>query len=271
MKQERAGHVRPPAQAGRFYSADPQRLRREVGQLLAAAVPGGRPAPKAVIAPHAGYIYSGPVAASAHAVFRVEADRIRRVILMGPTHWADFKGVAAASATAFATPLGAVPVDEELVSLLVREAGVQYLDSAHAPEHSLEVHLPFLQLVLQGFSVVPLLVGRAAVEEVAQVLEASWDGRSTRLVISSDLSHYLDHANARARDAATAAQIKALSGDALTGDDACGYRAVRGLLEVARRRGLSCRVLDLRNSGDIAGGRHRVVGYGAFAIDENDG
>lgn len=264
----RAGRVRPPAQAGRFYPAEPERLRREVLAFLTAAPAAEEAAPKAVIAPHAGYRYSGPIAASAYAAFRSDAPAIRRVVLLGPSHWADFEGVAAPTVEAFATPLGEVAVDRPLLDRLVQDRRVTRLDSAHEPEHSLEVHLPWLQVLLPEFTVAPLLVGRVSAGAVADLLDAVWNGTGTRIVISSDLSHYLDYATARAHDAETAERIRRLAGDALTGNDACGYRAVRGLLAVARRRGLRCRVLDLRNSGDTAGGHGRVVGYGAFAFDE---
>jgi AmmeMemoRadiSam system protein B len=185
------------------------------------------------------------------------------VVLLGPAHYVAFRGLAASGASAFATPLGEVPVDADFTA----SAPVQDLPAAHRPEHCLEVELPFLQHVLAGFTIVPLLVGDAADDEVADVLDRLWGGPETLVVVSSDLSHYHDYAMARELDAGTAAAIVALDTDLIDGERACGWRPIRGLLQVARQRGLRCRQLDLRNSGDTAGPRDRVVGYGAFAFE----
>ena len=260
--------IRRPGQAGRFYPASPARLRRDVETFLADADPPTGPAPKALILPHAGYEYSGPVAATGYALLARDRPRVRRVVLLGPSHWADFDGVAVSEAGVFATPLGAVPVDEEGWETAVAQPGVMVSEEAHRPEHSLEVHLPFLQVALGEVAIVPLLVGRATPGEVARVIEALWGGPETRVVVSSDLSHYHDYFTARQRDAATAKAIERLDTRALADHDACGHRPIRGLLVVAGRRGMRCRTLDLRNSGDTAGGRDRVVGYGAFAFHE---
>jgi MEMO1 family protein len=243
--------VRAPAVAGSFYPADPSQLRALVARLLAAAPYGAQP--KAVIAPHAGYAYSGPVAAS---VFRrIEDTAVSRVILLGPAHSAPLRGVALPDAAAMRTPLGDVPVED---LPLPRDA------AAHAGEHSLEVELPFLQIALGSFSLVPLAVGEATAEEVAAILEQAWGGTETLVVVSSDLSHYLSYDDARRADAASAKEILALG--RLTHEDACGATAVNGLLLLAKRRGLRAELVDLRNSGDTAGDKRRVVGYGAFAF-----
>jgi hypothetical protein len=266
MKTEATARVRPAAQAGRFYPSNHARLQSDVDGYLAVVSPPEGPVPKAIIAPHAGYMFSATVAASAFVRLAPAHDRIRRVILMGPSHYADFDGLAVSGADAFATPLGLAPVDAEGRRRALELPQVTVYEQAHAPEHSLEVELPFLQTVLDRAQIVPLLVGEARAETVAAVLEHLWGGDETCVVISSDLSHYLDHATAQARDRATAEAITALHGDALDEQGACGWRAIRGLLLAARRRGLRGRTLDLRNSGDTVGARDRVVGYGAFVF-----
>lgn len=259
--------VRRPAQAGRFYPADPLELRAEVQTLLASA---GRPRavpPKAMIAPHAGYIYSGPIAAAAYACLAAGRGGVKRVVLIGPAHFVGFAGLASTGMDAFATPLGCVPVDREGVRTAEALPGVRVLERAHAPEHCLEVQLPFLQVVLEDFRIVPLLVGEASTLEVSQVIDALWDGAETSVIVSSDLSHYQEYRTAQRMDGQTARAIEALDAAGLDGECACGWAAIRGLLEVARRRDLHVRALDLRNSGDTAGSRQRVVGYGAFLFE----
>lgn len=258
--------VRQPAVAGMFYPAEPRGLRAMISEYLAAANPAG-PAPKALIVPHAGYIYSGPVAASAYALLIPLRGAIRRVVLLGPAHRVALAGLALPSNDFFATPLGSVSLDKDALALIRDLPQVQVMDAAHAREHSLEVHLPFLQEVLGDFSLVPLVVGDASAEEVGEVLDRLWGGPETLVVISSDLSHYHDHQTARRMDAATARAIETLRFEDLGYDDACGRAPVSGLLHVARRRGLAVRRLDLRNSGDTAGPRDQVVGYGAWAIN----
>jgi hypothetical protein len=221
--------------------------------------------------PHAGYVYSGPVAASAYALLAPLRGRVRRVVLLGPAHRVWLRGLAAPVADAFATPLGVVPIDANALALLADLPQVLRSEQAHAQEHSLEVQLPFLQAALGEFELVPLVVGDASAEEVAQVLERLWFGNETLLVISSDLSHYLDYESARRMDASTCAAIEQLRGEALHEESACGRVPVRGLLLAARRRGLAPRTLDLRNSGDTAGDRRRVVGYGAWAFTPRAG
>ena len=265
--------ARPPAVAGLFYPADPARLRAEVSGLLPDAELTAAPAglrPKALVAPHAGYAFSGAVAAAAFATLMAgTAQAIRRAVVIGPSHHAAFRGIAAPTAQAFATPLGRVPVDREALSSLAGLRFVGPADESHAPEHALEVELPFLQLRLGAFAAVPLLVGEAAPEEVAEVLRRLWGGPETLIVVSSDLSHFHEHGTARRRDAATAAMIERGDWRGLGPGDACGFRAVAGLLVEARRRGLEARRLALCNSGDTAAGsRERVVGYGAWAFEE---
>jgi hypothetical protein len=264
---ETTGGVRPAAQAGLFYPGEPARLRAAIAGFMAAAGTTVGLAPKAIIAPHAGYVFSGPVAASAFAALASVRGQIRRVVLLGPAHYVAFRGLATSGVSAFATPLGQVPVDGDLTARATAGFRVQDLPAAHRPEHCLEVELPFLQTVLAGFTIMPLLVGEAGDAEVADVLDMLWGGPETLVVVSSDLSHYHDYAAARELDAETAAAIVALEAGRIDGARACGWKPIRGLLQVARRRGLRCHQLDLRNSGDTAGPRDRVVGYGAFAFE----
>lgn len=259
--------VRPPAVAGTFYPADRGALRAAIQRSFdgAARVPIGAPAPSAIVVPHAGYVYSGPVAASAY--LRIEAARasIRRVVLLGPSHRVPLRGLALSSADVWATPFGCVSIDTEAANLLREFPLVGVNDMAHGPEHSLEVQLPFLQTVLDDFALVPLVVGAASTDEVASVIEALWTGADTLLVVSTDLSHYHSYDDAVHLDTRTAAAIAALRPEHITDDAACGARPLRGLLRVADKRHLSIEQLDLRNSGDTAGDGHSVVGYGAFA------
>jgi hypothetical protein len=261
--------IRPAAVAGFFYPSEPSRLAREVETMLA-AVPTGvaaANAPKAIIAPHAGYVYSGPVAASAYGQLRPVRERIRRVILLGPTHRMPVRGLAIPAATAFATPLGTVAIDHEALAAVADLPQVIMSDSAHALEHSLEVHLPFLQSVLERFSLAPFAVGRASPEEVAEVLDRLWGGDETLIVVSSDLSHYLPYAVARETDRQTIDAILRLDA-VIDHEHACGGTPVNGLLLAAQRHGLHPHLLDLRNSGDTAGDRNRVVGYCSVAFAE---
>ncbi|MBI3045372.1 MAG: AmmeMemoRadiSam system protein B [Betaproteobacteria bacterium] len=226
-----------------------------------------RAVPKAIIAPHAGYIYSGPVAASVYALLAPARGRITRVVLLGPTHRVAVRGLALPGCTAFATPLGAVEIDGAAVESLRTLSQVSVSAQAHALEHSLEVHVPFLQAVIERFTLVPLAVGHASAEEVAQVLDTMWGGPETLIVVSSDLSHYLSYSDAQAVDRATAKAILGLATD-ISHEQACGATPVMGLAHSARRRGLKPELIDLRNSGDTAGDKNRVVGYGAFAFYE---
>jgi AmmeMemoRadiSam system protein B len=262
-----ATRVRPAAVAGAFYPGDAGRLAADVDAMLDAAAPWTGAPPKALVVPHAGYVFSGPIAASGYTALRAARGRVSRVVLLGPAHYLPVRGLAAPSVDAFATPLGDVPVDVEARRITLALPDVSIDDAAHAREHSLEVHLPFLQRVLgDGFAIVPFVVGSARAESVAAVLDELWGGDETLVVVSSDLSHYLDHDTAAARDRRTADAIVSGTLDRLAPDDACGAYPVRGLLVAAERHGLHTTAIDVRSSGDTAGPRDRVVGYGAFAL-----
>lgn len=260
--------VRETAVAGSFYPADAVTLSSMVQHFLD-EVKTADLHPKAIIVPHAGYIYSGPIAASAYATLREMRSQITRVVLLGPAHTTAVRGLAVSSADAFCTPLGRVPIDQEAVAAILPLPQVQEMDSAHTTEHGLEVQLPFLQMTLGMFHIVPLVVGSAGTDEVVEVLEKLWGGPETLIVISSDLSHYHDYATAQQLDRKTAEAIAALRPSDLAQESACGRIPIKGLLAVAKRHGLHGKTLDLRNSGDTAGPRNRVVGYGAFAFAED--
>lgn len=252
-----------------FYPGEQRELAQTLYAMLAAVDPvRAQSAPKAIIVPHAGYVYSGAVAASAYALLRPVRTAVRRVVLLGPAHRVAVRGLALPATGAFATPLGTVPVDRDASEILRKLPQVTISDAAHALEHSLEVHLPFLQTVLEKFTLVPLAVGLAAPAAVAEVLDALWGGPETLVVISSDLSHYHAYREAQHLDRATADAILQLRTD-ITHEQACGATPISGLAIVAQGRGLVPELLDLRNSGDTAGDRSRVVGYGAFAFYEN--
>ena len=258
--------VRNPAVAGLFYPDDPRELRAMVTGFLG-AVPAAGTVPKAIIVPHAGYVYSGSIAASAYARLKSARGRITRVVLLGPAHRVSFHGLALPSDDHFMTPLGRIAVDQEAVRKISRLSQVRVMDVAHAQEHSLEVHLPFLQEVLGEFRLVPLVVGDAGAEEVAEVLDLLWGGPETLIVVSSDLSHYHDYQTAQQMDRATSQAIEQLRPEDIDFDHACGRNPVNGLLHAARRLGLKAKTIDLRNSGDTAGSHDRVVGYGAYIFE----
>jgi len=258
--------IREPAVAGLFYPDDPVLLQQQVEGLLAQESQVASP-PKALIVPHAGYIYSGPVAASAYMQLTAIREQIQRVVLLGPAHRVGFSGLAATSAQYFSTPLGLVRIDQQAMDDILLLPQVRVFDEAHREEHSLEVQLPFLQAVLnKDFGLIPLVVGDAESADVAEVIEKLWGGPETLFVISSDLSHYHDYNTARRLDSATSQAIEQLNPQAIDYHQACGRNPVNGLLVAARHHHLSARTLDLRNSGDTAGGRDRVVGYGAYAF-----
>ncbi len=259
--------TRPAAVAGMFYPGEAKRLTAAVEAYLADARPAiqSRP-PKAIIAPHAGYQYSGPIAGSAYGSLIPHAKGIERVILVGPSHRVPFSGAACSRAAAFETPLGAVPVDRDAIEALLKDGLLQENDAAHAREHSLEVQLPFVQRVFPGARVVPLLAGDQDHAGVAAILARLWGGPETIIVVSSDLSHYHDYATARRLDHETAETIEARRAGAVDPDQACGATPVNALLQIATDKGLSAATLDLRNSGDTAGPRDEVVGYGAFVF-----
>jgi len=281
---------RPAAVAGSFYPADTEELRRLVEDLLVEAAEGspvlgkgesgshpqspsqsagvsGAPTwPKAFILPHAGYVYSGPVAASGYARLRPFGDRIRKVVLLGPAHRYPVRGLATSTAGAFETPLGSVPLDQAGLQDVLDLPQVQALDEAHEGEHSLEVHLPFLQVLLGSFQLLPFAVGDATPEEVAEVLALLWGEDETVIIVSSDLSHFLSYAEATELDQVTARTILELRSHGLEYEQACGRLPVAGLMIRAREEGLIPECVDLRNSGDTAGPRHQVVGYGSFVF-----
>ncbi len=261
------GRVRGPAVSGTFYPSGASALRSALSDCLDEAArvePGGRP--KALVAPHAGYMYSGPVAATAYGTLAPWRDEIRRVVLVGPSHHVAFRGLGTSSAEYFLTPLGPVPLDLG-ANLALQELGfVRCRDDAHAAEHSLEVHLPFLQQCLDEFRLVPLVVGEASPVEVAEALNRVWGGDETLIVVSTDLSHFHDYERARQIDAETGMAIRRLDTTSIDGERACGFRGLNGLLAAARERDLVVAALDERNSGDTAGDRRRVVGYGSYAL-----
>jgi MEMO1 family protein len=261
--------IRLPAVAGAFYPAVREVLSRDLAALLEGipALPLDAVVPKALIAPHAGYIYSGPIAANAFARLAPARGRIKRVVLLGPAHRVAVDGLVLPGSLGLQTPLGVVPLDREAVRMIASLPQVSESREAHAREHSLEVHLPFLQAVLGIFGVVPLVVGRASTEEVAEVLDRLWGGDETLIVVSSDLSHYLSYEQAQATDRETARTIL-LRRPQLTHHQACGATPVNGLLHVALRRGLKPELFDLRNSGDTAGDHDRVVGYASIGFFE---
>ncbi len=260
--------VRPAAVAGMFYPGEARALAAELDDLLGAGDPVPRLGyPKALVVPHAGYVYSGGVAARAYDELAAARGSVRRVVLLGPTHRVAVKGLAAPSAEAFATPLGSVRIDREAIALARGLPQVVLNDAAHALEHSLEVQLPFLQKVLGEFVLAPFAVGIASVAEVAEVIERLWGGPETVIVVSTDLSHYHSYEQARAIDRATIARIAGFATD-LDHEEACGATPLNGLLSTSKHRNLALRLLSACNSGDTAGGKERVVGYSSFGLYE---
>jgi AmmeMemoRadiSam system protein B len=256
--------IRPAAVAGLFYPENPVELRQSIGALLRDN-PAAGPVPRAMIVPHAGYIYSGPVAARAYNRIAAAGGTIRRVVILGPAHRVALKGMALSTAQQFRTPLGDIPLDTTFIQYLGQLPGVTFSDLAHRDEHGIEVQLPLLQSVLGQFNLVPVVVGACDAETVGALLEAALDDEHTLVIISSDLSHYHPYAVAQTLDLETAQRIESLHGP-LNGDSACGAYALNGLLALARQHHLRAERLDLRNSGDTAGPKDRVVGYGAWAI-----
>jgi AmmeMemoRadiSam system protein B len=261
---------RSPAVAGQFYPINPQQLQDNVVNCIEAAVSVlpeiAHTQPKALIVPHAGYIYSGVVAASAYATLLPYKDRIKRVVLLGPSHHYGFRGLASSHFIAYETPLGSIRLDYLLTQKFEAQNLLQCLDQAHLHEHSLEVQLPFLQQVLDDFTLIPLVVGDADKYQVSNIIDALWGGDETLFVISSDLSHFLSYEAANEKDNNTADAIDNLEPDLIEYDDACGRNPVKGLLHSAHKHGLKARRLALCNSGDTAGDKDRVVGYGAWSF-----
>ena len=262
-------NVRPPAVAGLFYPDDERELRDAVSVYLgqhdvatAAAAP-----PKALIVPHAGYIYSGGIAAAAYATVARLRHAIRRIVLIGPSHRVYLRGMAVPAAGAFATPLGKVEIDRALKLALLQRGDVVEADAPHAQEHCLEVQLPFLQMLFDEFTLLPLVLGSIAPEHVAAALAEVWGDAATLVLVSSDLSHYHSYEQAQEIDAVTSAAILGREAT-LVGEQACGSVGINGLLHLAGQRGLAVSQIARCNSGDTAGDRSRVVGYGAFAVHE---
>jgi MEMO1 family protein len=261
--------IRPTAVAGSFYPNDVNQLNNMLDEYLALETVNIE-APKAIIAPHAGYIYSGQTAASVYFNVGKLKHKITRVVLLGPTHRVYVQGIALPSNTHFATPLGNISIDTTALSELESNYPyVQFLDAAHEQEHSLEVHLPFLQKVLDNFTLIPILVGDASPEQVASILNQLWGGEETLIVISSDLSHFLDYETACKKDSNTTKLIENFEYNKIGSEQACGCMPMRGLLKLAQDKNMSLQTIDLRNSGDTAGTKDRVVGYGAYALFEN--
>ncbi|MDD2737431.1 MAG: AmmeMemoRadiSam system protein B [Methylomonas lenta] len=257
---------RAPAVSGSFYPANPVTLQHMLSDFLEQADSHTRP-PKAIIVPHAGYIYSGPIAASAYARLKSVRDSISRVVLIGPSHRVAFQGLAVSNADTFTTPLGSIPIDKAAIQQLQNLPFVGYLEQAHALEHSLEVHLPFLQQSLTDFKLVPIVAGNASPDQVSQVIDTLWGGDETLIVISSDLSHYHDYLTAQRLDRQTSDLIEQLNYQNLSSEAACGKVPVSGLLKSLQEKSLSIKTIDLRNSGDTAGDKTRVVGYGAYVVE----
>lgn len=262
--------IREPAVAGHFYPGDASALSTTIREFFEQVPVAAGPAPKALIVPHAGYVYSGSVAATAYTRLRPYRKQYTRVILLGPCHRVAVKGLAVSGADVFRTPLGDVPLDKDAIATL-NMPEVTVLDAAHQFEHSLEVHLPFLQSAIESFSLVPLVVGDVATETVAEVIDALWGGPETLIVVSSDLSHYLSYDEARAADLATCEAIENMRERSIDHDGACGATPIGGLLIATKRRGMQVTTLDLRNSGDTMGDRSRVVGYGSWIFLEGNG
>ena len=263
--------MRAPAVAGQFYPDDPIKLRLAINEYISQAKQRDKAdptdsRPKAIIGPHAGYIYSGPIAGSGYAHLANLKSQPSRVVLVGPSHWARVAGLATSSARAFVTPLGNVPVDVKAIEKILELPQVVVQDDAHIREHCLEVHLPFLQTSFGDFELVPLVVGNASASEVAEVLRSLWGGPETIVVISSDLSHYHTYDTAVMLDKITSQAIEELR--LLKEGQACGLKAINGLLFFAKQVALRAETVDLRNSGDTAGPKDRVVGYGAYVFRE---
>lgn len=268
-----ASMTRPPAVAGLFYPADGLELQSTVDDLLEqAAVDAPETLPttiRAIIAPHAGYIYSGAIAAAAYRQLSDIQQQVKRVAVIGPSHRIALNGLAVPDTDYFSTPLGRIPLDKDTIAQILHHPQVCQSNLAHGQEHSLEVQLPFLQRLLGDFLLIPIVVGETSGETVADVINELLSGSEDLLiVISSDLSHYHDYATAQSLDNRTSAAIEILQGDRIGYNDACGCNPIKGLLRVARQRGWHAHTIDLRNSGDTAGDKSRVVGYGAYIFDE---
>ena len=258
--------IRQAAVAGLFYPADQQLLKDDIHDYLKEVDREQKTNVKAIVVPHAGYMYSGLIAASAYKLLIPLKDKINRVILLGPSHRVAFNGLAVPESDFFTTPLGVIPIDQKGIQSLATLPQVIVSEQAHKEEHSLEVQLPFLQEVLNEFSLIPIVVGDAERHEVAEVINSLWGDEHTLIVISTDLSHYHAYNEAKQLDSATSDAIVALKADQISYEDACGRNGLKGMMTVAEEKHLSIELLDLRNSGDTAGDKSRVVGYGAYVI-----
>lgn len=261
--------IRHPAVAGMFYPADEVTLKKDIHRYLDEndnTLHTLKSIPKAIVVPHAGYVYSGPIAATAYNYLIPLKHQINRVVLLGPSHQVAFKGLAVPESDTFNTPLGNIPIDQEAIQLLVDLPQVVLSDRAHRDEHSLEVQLPFLQEILDDFTLIPLVVGDAERHDVAEVINTLWGDEHTLIVISTDLSHYHEYYEAKKLDRSTSDAILYLKPDLIGYEDACGRNGLKGLITVAEQKALNVDVLDLRNSGDTAGSKDRVVGYGAYVF-----
>ncbi len=257
---------RPPAVAGTFYPDNTYELSAMLDQFLQSVKVTGQ-VPKAIIVPHAGYIYSGAVAASAYTLIRPARDKIKRVVLLGPSHKMPLLGLATTNAQNFSTPFGEVPVDRQAIYNITKFPQISIMEQVHANEHSLEVQLPFLQKILNQFSIIPLVVGKATPEQVGEILEALWGNEETLIIISSDLSHYNNYKVAKKLDELTTQAIETLSPKKIKSEQACGRIPINGLLHIAKIKKMQVRTIDVRNSGDTAGSKDQVVGYGAYAFN----
>lgn len=258
--------IRQPAVAGLFYPADKESLQNDIEYYIEEANFGRDVIPKAIVVPHAGYIYSGPIAATAYKQIIPIKDEINRVILLGPSHRVAFTGLAVPESDFFQTPLGNIPIDQKGIKSLADLPQVIFSDQAHREEHSLEVQLPFLQEILGEFSLIPLVVGDASSHDVAEVINKLWGDEHTLIVISTDLSHYHEYNEAQRIDRLTSDAIENLKPEHIDYEDACGRNGLKGLMTIAKEKNLSVDILDLRNSGDTAGDKNRVVGYGAYVF-----
>jgi AmmeMemoRadiSam system protein B len=261
-------NIRPPAVAGLFYPANRNELAQQVNKELSQVTLQTVHHPQAIIVPHAGYIYSASIAASVFKCLQGFRTTIKRVLLIGPSHRVAFDGLALSSAEFFHTPLGNIRIDTNGQQQLLSNPGVQVIDQAHENEHSLEVQLPFLQQVLDDFSLIPIVAGNASIELVAKVIDTLWDAKETLVVISSDLSHYHDYQTAQQLDKTTSKAILELNYSAIESRNACGFIAVNGLLFFAKQHHLKASIIDVRNSGDTAGDKKSVVGYGSYLFEE---
>jgi len=266
MSVDTSMRIRPAAVAGMFYTREPQRLKAEILHYLNQATPSDGILPRAIIVPHAGYIYSAPVAACAYSLIASISTKIKQVILLGPSHYVAFRGMATPQADYFATPLGNIRINQPLCQRAESLPFVQADARAHEKEHSLEVQLPFLQCLLDDFELTPLVVGDCPAHQVAELLELLWGGDETLIIISTDLSHYHSYEAASRIDQQTSQAILRLQPENIHYEDACGRNPLNGLLTLAREKQLKIKCLDLRNSGDTAGSQDRVVGYGAYAV-----